>query len=225
MPPEHVHSNPSPPLAPTATVAGTQLEASRARRRMYWQRNQRLRELGFNTYAEYLASGRWAAAKARYRASEEPQECMCGETDVQIHHKTYERVGEELPADLRALCRRCHVMMHVLERGGQNGLDPDGLNDPERAIEGRARLNEQRAASDADKAEHRQERAAALLLLQRLTIDQRIILLRQAGRVQHVDTSGWIKALKQMRKRGRLEALEVQLFRYERRIHKLGDNE
>ena len=36
----------------------------------------------------------------------------CGATTVDLHHKTYERLGCELLSDLQALCRDCHATAH-----------------------------------------------------------------------------------------------------------------
>lgn len=72
--------------------------------------------------------------KARYRASALPQDCICGETErVQMHHVTYERVGEEALPDLTPLCPTCHAMIHALESRGEIGLDFSGLVNEQRA--------------------------------------------------------------------------------------------
>jgi len=83
------------------------------------RRHERVTVLGFEDYDHYLRSPVWKAVKARYRASGMPMSCMCGATDVQIHHLTYDRVGgDELNEDLAPLCRRCHKMAHDLEARG-----------------------------------------------------------------------------------------------------------
>lgn len=52
------------------------------------------------------------------RANERCESCgrfvYCGVLGgLEIHHETYERAyGEELPADLKVLCRACHKTMH-----------------------------------------------------------------------------------------------------------------
>lgn len=104
------------------------------RARRSWQRSVRLEALGFDTYSAYLSSTEWRAIKARYRASDLPQDCMCGETEnLALHHLTYERVGEERLTDLTPLCKRCHTMLHVLERRGEVGLDFTGFVNERRA--------------------------------------------------------------------------------------------
>jgi hypothetical protein len=85
-------------------------------------------------YREYLASPHWQAIRVRYRESDLPQRCMCGESQVDLHHKTYQRLGREELTDLLPLCRRCHVMVHVLERRGEVGLDLVGFHSLERAL-------------------------------------------------------------------------------------------
>jgi 5-methylcytosine-specific restriction endonuclease McrA len=34
---------------------------------------------------------------------------FCGDPATEIHHRTYERLGRELPIDLQALCKECHI--------------------------------------------------------------------------------------------------------------------
>jgi predicted HNH restriction endonuclease len=52
---------------------------------------------------------------------------------INVHHKTYERLGHEDARDLQALCRNCHrnthgldpnikLAFHVLERMYQRGI-------------------------------------------------------------------------------------------------------
>jgi 5-methylcytosine-specific restriction endonuclease McrA len=36
---------------------------------------------------------------------------------LQLHHRTYERLGHELPADVELLCTRCHYGEHVSGSG------------------------------------------------------------------------------------------------------------
>ncbi len=67
-------------------------------------------------YLAYLESDRWALqrtaalARASYRCS------TCGSpVDLEVHHLTYERLGEELPQDLTVLCGKCHTRLHRQE--------------------------------------------------------------------------------------------------------------
>ncbi len=77
----------------------------------------RLRTLGM-TYAQYLASDHWQEVRRQYRASNLPQNCLgCGNPKVDLHHRTYNRLGREFLTDLIPLCRKCHhgVHGHLLE--------------------------------------------------------------------------------------------------------------
>lgn len=72
----------------------------------------RLRLLGYQKYADYLASEHWQHVKQRYRESDRPQKCSCGARATDLHHLTYVRLGREKLADLEALCRDCHRKRH-----------------------------------------------------------------------------------------------------------------
>lgn len=64
-------------------------------------------------YVAYLRSEHWlnmrkaALLRAEYRC----QVCN-GTKNLEVHHRTYERLGEERPADLTVLCHRCHRVHH-----------------------------------------------------------------------------------------------------------------
>lgn len=104
-------------------------------------RETRLAELGYDSYSAYLASAAWRDVRKRYRESDLPQACMCGATNWQLHHTTYDRVGQEELEDLVPLCTACHAQAHALEQAGVIGLDLKGFYyDPERAAEGRLYL-------------------------------------------------------------------------------------
>ncbi len=68
----------------------------------------------YNTYENYLNSDHWRNLKAEYRASNLPQACaVCGSKHVQMHHKTYVRLGREKITDLEPLCRTHHEEKHA----------------------------------------------------------------------------------------------------------------
>lgn len=64
-------------------------------------------------YPEYLQTDHWQAkrAEALERAGNRCQVCNSA-SSLQIHHRTYERRGAELPEDLIALCSTCHATFH-----------------------------------------------------------------------------------------------------------------
>jgi hypothetical protein len=75
-------------------------------------------------YETYLTSPRWEATKRRYYAQTGRHACAaCGSTDqVQLHHKTYERLGHELLGDLTPLCEPCHAGVHEIHRQKQPAM-------------------------------------------------------------------------------------------------------
>lgn len=64
-------------------------------------------------YSKYLRTFRWTIAKRRlYR--ERGRQCeKCPNTKaLQVHHLTYDRVGNERYSDLQILCAWCHAEEH-----------------------------------------------------------------------------------------------------------------
>jgi hypothetical protein len=65
-------------------------------------------------YREYLESAAWRAKReeAIERAGGRCQLCNVAAPVLHVHHRTYERVGRELPGDLTVLCGPCHRRYH-----------------------------------------------------------------------------------------------------------------
>jgi 5-methylcytosine-specific restriction endonuclease McrA len=68
------------------------------------------------SYRHYIASEKWRNSPARLtELSEANNRCrLCFEkgsaaAPLEVHHVTYERMGEEALGDLVALCHGCHV--------------------------------------------------------------------------------------------------------------------
>lgn len=68
-----------------------------------------------DSYADYLCGEHWrekvrpeALERAGYRCQ------LCGVMDktLNVHHNSYERLGNELPWDLVVLCEDCHAKYH-----------------------------------------------------------------------------------------------------------------
>lgn len=64
-------------------------------------------------YKEYIASGEWKrrAEEAKERAGYRCQVCN-SDGEIHAHHRTYERLGAELPEDITVLCSNCHAVFH-----------------------------------------------------------------------------------------------------------------
>lgn len=75
-------------------------------------------------YLDYLASDEWyqRAKEARERARWRCELCSA-RSALEVHHKSYERLGCERNSDLIVLCARCHRLFHgVLEEKRQRSL-------------------------------------------------------------------------------------------------------
>jgi hypothetical protein len=62
---------------------------------------------------EYLRSPHWRQTRlaALGRAGNRCQVCN-GAKQLDVHHRTYERIGKEADGDLTVLCRECHALFH-----------------------------------------------------------------------------------------------------------------
>jgi 5-methylcytosine-specific restriction endonuclease McrA len=68
-------------------------------------------------YQDYLRSEHWQDVKRRFRASKlHHAGCyVCGSAEnLNLHHKTYKRLGNERLTDLIYLCKPCHSYVHLL---------------------------------------------------------------------------------------------------------------
>jgi hypothetical protein len=78
---------------------------------------RRLHRLGFPSYGAYLRSPQWKAVVWRYRHSRLPQRCaVCGDRQTMLHHRNYNRIGNERLGDLIPLCQAHHDQQHQFQR-------------------------------------------------------------------------------------------------------------
>lgn len=64
-------------------------------------------------YQEYLQTDHWKTMRRRALAAAEHRCQTCNDTkNLDVHHRTYERQGEELLSDLTTLCGSCHAIFH-----------------------------------------------------------------------------------------------------------------
>lgn len=74
------------------------------------QRQESLRELGFETYRKYLATDLWCRIKSRVLTRHKARCACCGRKAKIVHHRQYD-VGTLNGTDLQwlvAVCGRCH---------------------------------------------------------------------------------------------------------------------
>lgn len=97
------------------TECREKLHAQRAAERDEENRakQERLAKLKTMPYQDYLQTPEWADTRRRAlgRARFKCELCHSG-SRLQVHHKTYERRGEEDNKDLIVLCRDCHAKFH-----------------------------------------------------------------------------------------------------------------
>lgn len=78
------------------------------------QKENRFYQLKTMPYNEYLQTPEWQERKKRHlkTAGFSCQVCNGSGDTIDVHHRTYERRGEEYFKDLIALCRGCHELYH-----------------------------------------------------------------------------------------------------------------
>ena len=83
------------------------------RRKQPHARPMTVKELQALPYQEYLKSAHWKQVRnsALQGADFACRDCGAGGA-LQVHHKTYARLGCEKPRDLRVLCAGCHRKVH-----------------------------------------------------------------------------------------------------------------
>ena len=90
---------------------------------MTWKYLRRYLDDNRITYQQYLASDHWQELRRRVWASPmHKRRCYaCGAKErLEVHHKTYKRIGHEWLMDLCLMCRDCHQAAHDQEKNGRN---------------------------------------------------------------------------------------------------------
>jgi 5-methylcytosine-specific restriction endonuclease McrA len=68
-----------------------------------------------NKHSSYIASKEWQYLRTRILQSRGGKCEVCGvKHRLQVHHLTYERLGNERDEDLKVLCWACHEREHGL---------------------------------------------------------------------------------------------------------------
>lgn len=87
------------------------------------QRRERIDQLRWMPYPEYLGTSEWAVRRRSVleRAGFRCQVCA-SDGKLHVHHRTYARRGSERREDMIALCADCHELFHThgkLAEGGR----------------------------------------------------------------------------------------------------------
>ena len=80
---------------------------------MFWNRDQILRSIGFQSYAEYLESDKWKSIRKIILRRDGFRCRVCGAPAENVHHRVYSRAtlaGQSQGyRHLMSLCRKCHI--------------------------------------------------------------------------------------------------------------------
>lgn len=78
------------------------------------EKEKNIKQRSWKNYSEYLRTDHWQSQRkaALKRAEFRCQVCNSGDKQLDVHHRTYERLGVEIPADLIVLCNDCHTLFH-----------------------------------------------------------------------------------------------------------------
>lgn len=87
------------------------------RERFYWEYHNKFleREAKRNEVRKRHGTPEWQAKRAEV-LERDGRLCVCGDIATEMHHKTYENLGQELPSDLVALCMYCYKGIHSGEK-------------------------------------------------------------------------------------------------------------
>ena len=82
----------------------------------WWATPQREKQLREMPYQDYLRTPEWNYRRREMVKNAERRCERCGRysPSLNVHHRTYERLGNELAEDLEVLCAGCHSREHGL---------------------------------------------------------------------------------------------------------------
>lgn len=88
---------------------------------------------GPEEYRAYILSAHWQEVREGALTRFGHRCALCnGSRELNVHHRTYERLGYEQPGDVVVLCRFCHAWYHmgksVLKSMPRPAIDPPDLN-------------------------------------------------------------------------------------------------
>ena len=66
----------------------------------------------WNTYREYIQSEEWSRKREYVLLVYKSCACCGSAIRLQVHHKTYDNIGNEKMDDMIVLCNDCHKMLH-----------------------------------------------------------------------------------------------------------------
>ena len=96
----------------------------RSKRRRENKINKRKNKKPKINYREYIHSKEWQAKASNIKRIRGYTCELCGASGhgivLHAHHKTYERLGDELESDIMVLCSSCHMAFHLAKKLSKN---------------------------------------------------------------------------------------------------------
>lgn len=96
---------------------------------------------GKEKYQQYLRSEHWRITKAAALETAKHRCQVCNSVyGLQVHHRTYERLGAEEPSDLTVLCDKCHTLFSNNGRLARESLTDEAWSAVLRMVSSRKEL-------------------------------------------------------------------------------------
>jgi hypothetical protein len=108
---EKILSRPLSSFIPPSAFVPTPTFRTQRLRRDHLARPSRGSSEWWANYQSYLASPEWERKRAKILA-QGGYTCRCGARATQVHHLSYDRVGNEADSDLVGVCAACHAAEH-----------------------------------------------------------------------------------------------------------------
>lgn len=85
------------------------------------------------SYEEHLASPEWRVLRRLALEAAAHRCVICdGTRNLEVHHRNYERLGEERLSDLTVLCEDCHSVFHHAARLAEGMIEvPEPAENPD----------------------------------------------------------------------------------------------
>ena len=100
-------------LCPSCTKDFHRKMARETQERSQIEQEKRSSELKTMPYGDYLQTPEWKERRDRQVKIDGGACRLCGSTGhLNVHHRTYDRRGDEGPGDLVTLCQPCHQTFH-----------------------------------------------------------------------------------------------------------------
>lgn len=70
-------------------------------------------QAGLDLYQQYLLSDTWKSKRKRaLRRDDYRCQACCAAPAVEVHHKSYQNIGDEPLFELVSVCKECHLQLH-----------------------------------------------------------------------------------------------------------------